>query len=80
MPDGVDHPQGHGREGTGEAVAIIEAAKIWPRERQRVYQDTPEFHVLVKYSAIAPGVIRTLSPRERWILLTQVTPINEEAS
>jgi len=60
------------------SASVIEAARKAAPDRQRVYERSPEFSVLLAESPIDAHFLRSMSPRARWILLTDFTEVEAD--
>jgi hypothetical protein len=61
-----------------QARQIVAEAREADPDRRRVYTDTDDFLVLVRYCPVPPGLLRNMRPRDRWNLLASFTNVQDE--
>lgn len=62
-----------------EASRIIQSARNCAPDRERVYERTPQFQVLLAFNPIPAAFFRLMSPRRRWVILTNFTDVGTES-
>jgi len=66
------------RQVTAErARQIVSEARAAEPDQQRVYADTDDFLVLVRYCPVPAGFLRYMRPRDRWNLLASFTNVQD---